>query len=153
MQNYKKFLLAAAVSMAFSATAMAETLKMGIEAAYPPFNNKDASGQVVGTRERNPTSPFTGSGWRWVYLVHMSLMMGTPGRTLIGASGLFLFVTLLIGLFLAWPKRHAWRAAFAFSKWRSAVQQFYGWHRAAGARSALAGAGGETCRFARPRSG
>lgn len=27
---------------------MAETLKMGIEAAYPPFNNKDASGQVVG---------------------------------------------------------------------------------------------------------
>ncbi|MBA1295026.1 ABC transporter substrate-binding protein [Pseudomonas lurida] len=48
MQNYKKFLLAAAVSMAFSATAMAETLKMGIEAAYPPFNNKDASGQVVG---------------------------------------------------------------------------------------------------------
>ncbi|QDG58139.1 MULTISPECIES: ABC transporter substrate-binding protein [Pseudomonas] len=48
MQNYKKFLLAAAVSMAFSATAMAETLTMGIEAAYPPFNNKDASGQVVG---------------------------------------------------------------------------------------------------------
>ena len=48
MQTYKKFLLAAAVSMAFSATAMAETLKMGIEAAYPPFNNKDASGQVVG---------------------------------------------------------------------------------------------------------
>ena len=48
MQNYKKFLLAAAVSMAFSATAMAETLTMGIEAAYPPFNNKDASGNVVG---------------------------------------------------------------------------------------------------------
>ena len=48
MQNYKKFLLAAAVTLAFSATAAAETLKMGIEAAYPPFNNKDASGQVVG---------------------------------------------------------------------------------------------------------
>ena len=28
--------------------AMAEALKMGIEAAYPPFNNKDASGNVVG---------------------------------------------------------------------------------------------------------
>ena len=48
MQNYKKFLLAAAVTMAFSASAMAETLIMGIEAAYPPFNNKDASGNVVG---------------------------------------------------------------------------------------------------------
>ncbi|WP_166361184.1 ABC transporter substrate-binding protein [Pseudomonas akapageensis] len=48
MQTYKKFLLAAAASLVLSANAMAETLKMGIEAAYPPFNNKDASGQVVG---------------------------------------------------------------------------------------------------------
>ncbi len=48
MQSYKKILLAAAVTLAFSASAVAETLKMGIEAAYPPFNNKDASGQVVG---------------------------------------------------------------------------------------------------------
>ena len=47
MQSYKKILLAAAITLAFSATAAAETLKMGIEAAYPPFNNKDASGQVV----------------------------------------------------------------------------------------------------------
>jgi len=48
MQNFKKIFLAAAVTLAFSAGAVAETLKMGIEAAYPPFNNKDASGQVVG---------------------------------------------------------------------------------------------------------
>eukprot|EP01030_Chromulinospumella_sphaerica_P014776 gene14776-14572_t len=48
MRNYKKVFLAAAVTLAFSAGAMAETLKMGIEAAYPPFNNKDASGNVVG---------------------------------------------------------------------------------------------------------
>ena len=48
MQNCKKVFLAAAVTLAFSAGAMAETLKMGIEAAYPPFNNKDASGNVVG---------------------------------------------------------------------------------------------------------
>ena len=49
MQTYKKFLLAAVAGLVFSANAMAaEKLKMGIEAAYPPFNNKDASGQVVG---------------------------------------------------------------------------------------------------------
>ncbi|TWD46319.1 ABC transporter substrate-binding protein [Pseudomonas sp. SJZ131] len=48
MQNYKRIFLAAAVTLAFSAGAAAETLKMGIEAAYPPFNNKDASGNVVG---------------------------------------------------------------------------------------------------------
>ena len=39
MQTYKKFLLAAAATLVFSANAMAaEKLKMGIEAAYPPFN-------------------------------------------------------------------------------------------------------------------
>ncbi|MDH0730544.1 ABC transporter substrate-binding protein [Pseudomonas sichuanensis] len=49
MQTYKKFLLAAAATLVMSANAMAaEKLRMGIEAAYPPFNNKDASGQVVG---------------------------------------------------------------------------------------------------------
>ena len=49
MQNYKKLLLAAAATLVFSANALAvEKLKMGIEAAYPPFNNKDTSGTVVG---------------------------------------------------------------------------------------------------------
>ncbi|MFJ9992381.1 ABC transporter substrate-binding protein [Pseudomonas putida] len=49
MQTYKKFLLAAAATLVMSANALAaEKLRMGIEAAYPPFNNKDASGNVVG---------------------------------------------------------------------------------------------------------
>ena len=49
MHTYKKFLLAAAATLVMSANALAaEKLRMGIEAAYPPFNNKDASGNVVG---------------------------------------------------------------------------------------------------------
>lgn len=48
MKTYKKILLVAAATLAFSSGAFAEKLKMGIEGAYPPFNNKDASGQVVG---------------------------------------------------------------------------------------------------------
>lgn len=48
MQTYKKLILAVAASLAMSANVMADTLKMGIEAAYPPFNSKDASGNVVG---------------------------------------------------------------------------------------------------------
>jgi len=47
MQTLKNILAAALLVIASSAVA-AETLKMGIEGAYPPFNNKDASGQVVG---------------------------------------------------------------------------------------------------------
>ena len=49
MQNYKKFLLAAAATLVFSANALAvDKYKVGIEGAYPPFNNKNPSGQVVG---------------------------------------------------------------------------------------------------------
>ncbi|NBA98393.1 ABC transporter substrate-binding protein [Pseudomonas sp. R5(2019)] len=48
MQTYKKLLLAAAAALVFGNAMAADKLKMGIEAAYPPFNNKDASGQVVG---------------------------------------------------------------------------------------------------------
>ncbi|MFY1666131.1 ABC transporter substrate-binding protein [Pseudomonas sp. Pseu.R1] len=47
MQTLKNLLVAALLVVTSSAVA-AETLKMGIEGAYPPFNNKDASGQVVG---------------------------------------------------------------------------------------------------------
>ncbi|MES2869270.1 MAG: transporter substrate-binding domain-containing protein [Pseudomonadota bacterium] len=49
MQNYKKLLLAAAATLVVSANALAvDKYKVGIEGAYPPFNNKNASGQVVG---------------------------------------------------------------------------------------------------------
>ena len=49
MQNYKKLLLAAAATLVFSANALAvDKYKVGIEGAYPPFNNKNESGQVVG---------------------------------------------------------------------------------------------------------
>ena len=49
MQTLRNILLAAAATLAMVSSAFAdETLKMGIEGAYPPFNNKDASGQVVG---------------------------------------------------------------------------------------------------------
>jgi len=49
MQNYKKLLLAAAATVVFSANALAaDKYKVGIEGAYPPFNNKNASGEVVG---------------------------------------------------------------------------------------------------------
>jgi polar amino acid transport system substrate-binding protein len=49
MQMYKKFLLSAILTLAFATGAVAaDKMKMGVQAAYPPFNSKDASGQVVG---------------------------------------------------------------------------------------------------------
>ncbi|MEB0042499.1 MULTISPECIES: transporter substrate-binding domain-containing protein [unclassified Pseudomonas] len=49
MKTCKKFLLAAIATLAFATGAVAaDKMKMGVQAAYPPFNSKDASGQVVG---------------------------------------------------------------------------------------------------------
>lgn len=96
-----------------------------------------ATAHIVGAREREPTSPFTGSSWRWLYLVHISLMAGVAGRYFIGISGLFLLITVGAGLWMAWPKAGAWKSAFAFSKWRSPFQIAYGWHRAVGLTTAL----------------
>lgn len=46
MQMYKKFLLSAIVTLTFATGAVAaDKLKMGVQAAYPPFNSKDASGR------------------------------------------------------------------------------------------------------------
>lgn len=47
--SMKKILLAVAATLLVNGAAMAaDKLRMGVEAAYPPFNNKDTSGQVVG---------------------------------------------------------------------------------------------------------
>lgn len=49
MKSYKKVLLAAAAAMLFQVPAMAEeTLRIGTEGAYPPFNLVDKNGEVVG---------------------------------------------------------------------------------------------------------
>ncbi|MDY7562266.1 transporter substrate-binding domain-containing protein [Pseudomonas sp. 10B1] len=49
MQTYRKFVLTAIAALAFANGAVAaDKMKIGVQAAYPPFNNKDASGQVVG---------------------------------------------------------------------------------------------------------
>lgn len=91
-----------------------------------------ATGRIVGERERDPNSPFTGSAWRWIYLVHISLLAGPVGRILIGLSGLVLASAVGIGLYIAWPRVRAWKTAFSPSKWRTPLQKLYGWHRALG---------------------
>ena len=48
MKSYKQVLLATAGVMLFSTAVMAETLRIGTEGAYPPFNLIDSSGEVVG---------------------------------------------------------------------------------------------------------
>lgn len=91
-----------------------------------------ATGAVTGTREDHPGSPFTGSATRWLYTVHETLLLGERGETLVGVSGILLLTGTITGLWLGWPRRKAWRAAFAYPRWRSAAQALFGWHRMVG---------------------
>lgn len=96
-----------------------------------------STGRVVGEREREPETPFTGSAWRWVMRLHVALTMGLYGELAIGLAGIVLFTMIVSGLCIAWPRRRMWRAIFAVSAWKSSVQKFYGWHRAVGLVASL----------------
>lgn len=98
-------------------------------------------------------TPFGGSASRagvvrFIYRLHQQLLLGHSGELLVGASGLFLLITVIAGLWLAWPKRGQWKRAL----WPRIVgkpwQKLYTLHRSVGLivggfvmLSALSGAG------------
>lgn len=96
-----------------------------------------ATGATLAERNWRPPSPVEGSATRWIYDLHHRLLLGENGALLLGASGLLLLISALWGLWLAWPRRRAWRAAFEVRRWRSRVQRLYGWHRLTGLCAAV----------------
>lgn len=85
---------------------------------------------------------------RFVYRFHQQLLLGHNGELLVGASGLFLLATALIGFWLGWPRRGQWKRTLwprlAGKPWH----KLYALHRSAGlivagvlTVSALSGAG------------
>ncbi len=91
-----------------------------------------ASGRILGLRERTPVRPDGENFWRWVYNLHHSLLLGDRGEWLLGTSGLVLLTMAGSGIWLGWPRRSQWRAAFTARRWRTRVQKLFGWHRAMG---------------------
>jgi uncharacterized iron-regulated membrane protein len=91
-----------------------------------------ATGRPLRERSNDPATPFDGSAWRWVYLLHESLLLHDRGETLIGVSGLLLFSSLLTGLWLGFPRRRQWSKALGWRGWRSLRAKLFGWHRLAG---------------------
>ncbi len=95
------------------------------------------TGRPIRLRSNDPATPFQGAAWRWVYLLHESLLLHDRGETLIGVSGLLLFSSLLTGVWLGFPRRGQWRQALGLSGWKSVRAKLFGWHRLAGITAAL----------------
>ena len=91
-----------------------------------------ATADIVGRRDLEPLSPASGSFSQWLYLLHQSMLRGEESNQLTGLSGFALLAAIIAGLFIAWPRRGAWRATFNWRRWRSVDQRLYGWHRALG---------------------
>lgn len=96
-----------------------------------------ATGRPIRLRSNDPSTPLDGSAWRWVYLLHESMLLHDRGETLIGISGLLLFSSLLTGVWLGFPKRGQWRQAVRWSGWKSVRAKLFGWHRLAGITAGL----------------
>ncbi|PKB14955.1 putative iron-regulated membrane protein [Novosphingobium kunmingense] len=96
------------------------------------------SGRILGFRERSPVRPVGGNFWRWVYHIHHSLLLGERGEWLLGLSGLLLLTMAVSGVWLGWPRRGRWRAAYSAGRWRTRMQKLFGWHRAIGLAATLA---------------
>lgn len=67
-----------------------------------------------------------------IVLLHQSLLSGTTGRWVIGASGALLLSNLFLGACLAWPKRGHWARALRPPTKGRPLARYYGWHRALG---------------------
>lgn len=91
-----------------------------------------ATGRPLETIGRDPKVPSRANVWRWLYTFHVTLLSGSPGRVLIGISGLVLVSSILMGLGIGWPRRGSWKAVLDAGRWRTPSQKLYGWHRATG---------------------
>lgn len=83
------------------------------------------------------SAPGTQSLIDTIVVLHQTLLGGDRGRWIIGASGFLLITSLLMGIFIAWPKRGMWRKSLTPVRRGPPVARYYSWHRALG----LTGAG------------
>ena len=87
----------------------------------------DGTGRVLRTR---------GSGEGFVptaATLHQTLLAGDRGKLVVGISGIFLLVTIVMGLVLAWPARaRQWRPTLLPKNARPGAARRYAWHRAGG---------------------
>jgi len=81
----------------------------------------------------NPDAGWTGGNvFDRLHDLHVSLWAGTPGKYIIGLSGLLLISNILIGLNIAWPRPGRWKQALRLPPSARGTGALYAWHRGLG---------------------
>lgn len=70
--------------------------------------------------------------FRLVHLFHTRLLLGTAGHWVIGVSGLFLCITVALGLYIGWPRSGSLKHILKPKPIKLKVASLYAWHRAIG---------------------
>ncbi|WP_437229226.1 PepSY-associated TM helix domain-containing protein [Planctomicrobium sp. SH661] len=71
----------------------------------------------------------------WLYKLHVELLSGPTGETIVGIIGILLMISVVSGILLWWPLwRHSWRAAFSI---RSGRRLNYDLHKTSGILSSV----------------
>lgn len=102
------------------------------------------SGAIVGPRLAWGGVSFTREALvRTMYRLHYELWAGPAGKTAVGLAGVFLLLTSLLGVALAWPRGGGWRRVLTIKPGATGVRALFDWHRAGGvwAAAALAASG------------
>lgn len=94
-----------------------------------------ACGRYLGTRLRGAWQFDRAHAVPLLYELHSKLLAGETGHVVAGSGALLLFGLMLIGVWLAWPKRlsvEAWRRVLTVKSGASARRWWFDLHRAVG---------------------
>lgn len=92
----------------------------------------DGAGKVL--RDRSDDELLANGGWKDTLVgLHHNLLGGDLGSWIVGISGVLLLNNLVLGAWVAWPRRGRWRQSLkAPTASAPAAAKTYGWHRMLG---------------------
>lgn len=64
----------------------------------------------------------------WIYDLHYTLLLDLDGRTILGVVSALLVALLASGIYLWWPSRNAWRAAFLMKPGAAWIRRVFDLH-------------------------
>lgn len=96
------------------------------EFAYSYLSIDPRTGEILAEHEFGKTV------MTFLYMLHYTLTLGPVGALIVGLIGLFFIVSMLVGLYLWWPKAGKWKQALWFKKNAKSHRRNFDIHRVFG---------------------